>query len=58
MNKSRDTPAPYAAKAEPTCCAAKIQPNTSGLFALPKYWPVNLTVGGTVAIKSNLKYSP
>ena len=55
IKKSRDTPAPYAAKAAPPWCAAKIQANINGPFTVPKYCPVNLTVGGTVAIKSKPK---
>ena len=55
IKKPRDTPAPYAEKAAPPWCAAKIQANISGPFTVPKYCPVNLTVGGTVAIKSKPK---
>ena len=48
-------PAVEAAKAAPYWWAANIQPNITGPFTLPKNFDVNLTVGGTVAMKSNPK---
>ena len=48
-------PAVEAEKAAPYWWAANIQPNITGPFTLPKNLDVNLTVGGTVAIKSRPK---
>ena len=48
-------PAVEAETAAPYWWAANIQPNITGPFTLPKNFDVNLTVGGTVAIKSSPK---
>ena len=49
------TPAPNAATAAPSWWKAKIHPKIMGPSTGPKNLPDNLTVGGTVAIKSNPK---
>ena len=55
LNISRERPEPYAATADPSWWAPKIQPKTIGPFIVPKNLPLSLTVGGTVAIKSSPK---